>query len=140
MTNPSPQLSWAHDHVQAEALQTCQHESQILNTPKIPDPFAAQTVYVPVACNDSASTSEQGSALSEAAFKDMKDQIEKLQTTLSRKDELLRVRNNQLVEAYDTLEARAALWNQSVHSAPPQSLLTVPLMIHLDTVCHRLHS
>lgn len=110
--------------VQAQALQTCREEVVTgSNTEAQQDPFGAQTVYVPVPCNESSAG--QGSSLvrsESSSLLDMEEKLEQLQKSLSRKDELLRVRNNQLVEAYQTLENRAALWNESLiraHPLPP---------------------
>lgn len=105
--------------LQAMALRHCRDDSAAVLQPELPDPFASQAVFVPVACNDSEAPIEKAAALAKKSttVRDLEEKLDQLEKVIKRKDEMLRVRNNQLVDAFATLEKRESLWNSSLHSA-----------------------
>lgn len=123
--------------MQADALHTCQDSR--LPAAIQEDPLTNPIVYVPTPCNASESAQAQPApdVSNSGAMKDMQEKLEALQKTLSRKDELLRVRNNQLVQAYDVLENRASLWNDSLTRVPPPHLPHLPKsLVHAESLGH----
>lgn len=110
------------------ALRHCRDDTKALAQPDLPDPFASHMVYVPLGCNDSQAPVEKTADLEtkSASLRDLEEKLDQLEKVIKRKDEMLRVRNNQLVEASATLESREALWNSSLHSVPLSHHWPVP--------------
>eukprot|EP00892_Ulva_mutabilis_P001197 jgi/Ulvmu1/11078/UM007_0260.1 len=126
----------------ALSLRLCQEDTKALTQPELPDPFAAQTVYVPVACNDSQAPFERTAApdTKPLSMRDLEEKLDQLHKSIKRKDEMLRVRNNQLVDAFATLENREALWNSSLHrindmaDSEPELLVAIAVLTDYDQI------
>ena len=67
-------------------------------------------------CNDTVATSTAASGGDEAAA--LASELKELRKQLSRKDDVLRVRNNQLIEISKLLDERESLWKASLSRTP----------------------
>lgn len=110
--------------VQASALRHCKNEALI--APQVvqiePDPIATSAVYVTAPCNDTAVASAAVAGGDAAA---LSSEVKELRKQVARKDEVLRVRNNQLAEISKLLDERESLWNASLARAPLHNI-TMP--------------
>lgn len=80
-----------------------------------PDPVATSAVYVAAPCNDSITASSAAAA--DEGDKELAAEVKELRNKLARKDDVLRVRNNQLAEISKLLDERESLWNASLARA-----------------------
>lgn len=107
-------------------MRNCKNEApQVLQVE--PDPIAGNVVYVAAPCNDTTASgvaSFGGSSTSEDTAA-LAAEVKELQKKLGRKDDVLRVRNNQLAEISRLLDERESLWNASLARATFASSLAL---------------
>jgi hypothetical protein len=106
--------------LQVAALRQCKNEApQVVHVEA--DPLATTTVYVPAPYNDTVASISVAAAAAvggvDAAA--LAAEIKELKSKLGHKDEILRVRNNQLAETNRLLDERESLWNASLARVLP---------------------
>ena len=102
--------------LQVSALSRCQNEEpQVVQVET--DAVATNIVYMAAPCNDTVAASTVLSDEGEAEA--LASEVKELRKQLARKDDVLRVRNNQLAEISKLLDERESLWNASLVRTSP---------------------